>query len=108
MGGYLADLANGAYSSRSSTPSGSGVYSNASSSPNRSTGSSRAPSSSWTRKTKLVCTIGPATSSKAEFWKLADAGEGPGAHILHMARQFAAMTVEENAAVLNWYCLGVH
>jgi hypothetical protein len=32
-------------------------------------------SSTWYRKTKLVCTIGPATSSKEEFLKLVQAGE---------------------------------
>lgn len=63
MGGYPGDLKQGSYSQ----PSSSGSVS-------RSNGSS-AVNSSWARKTKLVCTIGPATSSKEELFKLADAGE---------------------------------
>lgn len=75
-GSYPTDLNSGtAYGTRSSIPSISGIYSSAISNTNNGVdASNRALDSNWARKTKLVCTIGPATSSKEEFWKLADAG----------------------------------
>uniref|UniRef100_A0A383VLV2 Pyruvate kinase n=1 Tax=Tetradesmus obliquus TaxID=3088 RepID=A0A383VLV2_TETOB len=65
-GGYPGDLSAGTFSSTSSSRQGS---SNGSSS-----GGSSSSSSAWLRKTKLVCTIGPATGSRQELFKLADAG----------------------------------